>query len=145
MLNPSTADEFYNDPTVLRCENRAILEGYKSLIVTNVFAFRATEPKDMKAFYSKDLTEEYFKNFKHIEKIAEKSDKIICAWGNDGGYLKTSEKIRDILKEFQEKIFYLKMQVMLVYIYKFLFFIHLLNLKVYSGLKLLMNLILALI
>lgn len=49
MLNPSTADEDRNDPTVARCERRARAGGFGGLVVLNIFAFRATDPKVMKA------------------------------------------------------------------------------------------------
>ena len=49
MLNPSTADEVKNDPTVERCERRARMWGYGGSIVFNIFAFRATDPKNMRA------------------------------------------------------------------------------------------------
>lgn len=49
MLNPSTADEAMNDPTVERCERRAYAGGCGGLIVLNIFAFRATDPGEMKA------------------------------------------------------------------------------------------------
>lgn len=49
MLNPSTADEFRNDPTVARCETRARTMGFGTMLVANIFAFRATHPSDLKA------------------------------------------------------------------------------------------------
>lgn len=49
MLNPSTADETANDPTVERCERRAYAGGFAGLIVMNIFAICATDPDDMKA------------------------------------------------------------------------------------------------
>lgn len=49
MLNPSTADEDNNDPTVERCERRARRIGAGGLVVLNIFAFRATVPDVMKA------------------------------------------------------------------------------------------------
>src|SRR4051812_14962809 len=42
MLNPSTADETSDDPTVASCTRRARAWGYGGLVVTNLFAFRAT-------------------------------------------------------------------------------------------------------
>lgn len=48
MLNPSTATEEKNDPTVERCQRRALAGGYRGVQILNLFAFRATEPKDMK-------------------------------------------------------------------------------------------------
>ena len=38
MLNPSTATEVQNDPTVERCERRARTLGFGSFYVTNIFA-----------------------------------------------------------------------------------------------------------
>src|SRR3954469_17706712 len=49
MLNPSTADETVNDPTVARCARRARSWGYGGLVVTNLFAFRATDPSGLRA------------------------------------------------------------------------------------------------
>jgi hypothetical protein len=45
MLNPSTADHERNDATIERCERRAQSLGFGSLIVWNLFAFRATDPR----------------------------------------------------------------------------------------------------
>lgn len=47
-LNPSTADERTNDPTVERCMRRADQYGYDALLMLNLFAFRATDPRAMK-------------------------------------------------------------------------------------------------
>ena len=48
MLNPSTADEHRNDPTVARCETRARTMGFGGVMIANIFAFRATRPADLK-------------------------------------------------------------------------------------------------
>ena len=44
MLNPSTADENVLDPTLRRCESFARREGCTSMLVTNLFAWRSTDP-----------------------------------------------------------------------------------------------------
>ena len=49
MLNPSTADEVKLDPTCSRARDYAERWGYGALIVTNIFAFRNTNPNQMKA------------------------------------------------------------------------------------------------
>ena len=48
MLNPSTADERRNDPTIARCEARARRAGYGGFRVVNLFAFRATDPRELR-------------------------------------------------------------------------------------------------
>ena len=49
MLNPSTATEVQNDPTVARCERRARALGFGAFRVCNIFAWRDTDPRAMRA------------------------------------------------------------------------------------------------
>lgn len=48
-LNPSTADETEDDPTIRRCVGFAQSWGLGGLVMLNAFAFRATDPKVMMA------------------------------------------------------------------------------------------------
>ena len=43
-LNPSTADAQTDDPTLRRCMGFARQWGYGSLLLVNLFGFRATDP-----------------------------------------------------------------------------------------------------
>lgn len=47
MLNPSTADANIDDPTIRRCIRFAKDHGFGGIRVLNLYAFRATNPKDM--------------------------------------------------------------------------------------------------
>ena len=93
MLNPSTADENDNDPTVERCERRAHEMGYDGLVVTNIFALRSTDPRYM-------LRNEYpvgAENDAHVVRHATESAIVICAWGKDGGHRGRSSEIKKLL------------------------------------------------
>lgn len=46
-LNPSTADEEVNDMTITKCMGFAKRWGYGGIYMLNLFAFKATFPKDM--------------------------------------------------------------------------------------------------
>ncbi len=48
MLNPSTATEAANDPTIHRCETRARAMGAGGVRIANLFGFRATRPADLR-------------------------------------------------------------------------------------------------
>jgi hypothetical protein len=82
MLNPSTADEYQNDPTVEHCERRARKMGFAGLVVTNLFAFRATDPAVMLSAEEPVGPE----NDDWILEAAAGAEMVICAWGKDGGH-----------------------------------------------------------
>ena len=47
-LNPSTAEESNDDKTLRRCISFSKAWGYGGVCMANLFAFRATDPDDMK-------------------------------------------------------------------------------------------------
>ena len=89
-LNPSTADEIKNDPTVTRCINYAKSWNYGGMYMMNIFAFRTTYPIELK----KALEPIGKENNYWIEKISKNVDKCIGAWGNDGLFLNRSDYIK---------------------------------------------------
>ena len=96
MLNPSTADELKNDPTVERCERRARMWDYGGSVVFNIFAYRATDPKDMRAAADPVGPE----NNKWIRELAAMSNEVtvIGGWGEHGKHMDRGQAIRDIFK-----------------------------------------------
>lgn len=49
LLNPSTADALQDDPTIRRCIGFAKRWGFGGIVVVNLYAYRATKPRDMLA------------------------------------------------------------------------------------------------
>ncbi|TVS02703.1 MAG: DUF1643 domain-containing protein [Rhodobacteraceae bacterium] len=94
MLNPSTATEVQNDPTVERCERRARALGYGAFRVCNIFAWRATDPRAMRA--AADPVGPL--NDQAIAESAPWADRIICAWGTHGVHLNRGPAVERLLR-----------------------------------------------
>lgn len=78
MLNPSTADEELDDPTIRRCRTFALREDCDILEVVNLYAFRATNPADLRT--AKDPVGP--ENARHIREAALRANLVIAAWGD---------------------------------------------------------------
>ncbi len=94
MLNPSTATELQNDPTVERCERRARALGFGAFRVCNIFAWRDTDPKKMRA--AADPVGPG--NDAAITDSAAWADRIICAWGSHGAHLDRGAQVEALLR-----------------------------------------------
>lgn len=96
MLNPSTADETQNDPTVERCETRARMWKYGGVEIYNIFGFRATDPKNMKLQDDPVGPD----NDKWMAEFAVKSQQTlaIAGWGNHGGHNNRNHDVLKILR-----------------------------------------------
>jgi hypothetical protein len=70
MLNPSTANAFRNDPTVSRVMDRSMRLGYGAAVVLNLFALRATDPRQML----------------EADDPVGPSNREVCTWWAEGGY-----------------------------------------------------------
>ena len=78
MLNPSTADAEKDDPTIRRCKHFTRREGGEELIVVNMFAFRATDPKALRATGWPIVGSQ---NPLNIVGAVELSHVVVVAWG----------------------------------------------------------------
>lgn len=92
MLNPSTADGEQDDPTIRRCVGFAKRLGFDRLDVVNLFAWRATSPKDMLGI-GPDRDPVGVDNQRQIQRALDSAGLIICAWGTNGGHLSQDETV----------------------------------------------------
>jgi hypothetical protein len=79
MLNPSTADDQVDDPTITRCLARAVKGGYGRLDVVNLFALRASDP-DVLLTHADPLGPGSHAVTSVLEATGRAST-VICAWG----------------------------------------------------------------
>jgi len=103
MLNPSTATEVQNDPTVERCERRARVLGYGAFRVTNIFAWRDTDPKKMR----KAGDPVGPANDDAIRTAALWADAVLCAWGTHGAFLNRGAQVETLLRAIEKPLFHL--------------------------------------
>ncbi|MEL6102154.1 MAG: DUF1643 domain-containing protein [Pseudomonadota bacterium] len=95
MLNPSTATEVQNDPTVERCERRARALGFGSFAVTNIFAWRETDPRLMRKATDPVGPE----NDAAILERANWADTVIAAWGTHGAHQDRGPVVENLLRQ----------------------------------------------
>ncbi len=89
-INPSTAKPDDLDNTLKSVERIALGNGYDSFIMFNVYAQRATSPKDMEKECNYDLHQENMKAFEYILGLSENEPAVWAAWGtiiNERDYL----------------------------------------------------------
>lgn len=84
-VNPSTADEIVDDPTVRRCRGYAEAWECGGLVMLNLFAFRATDPRVMKAHPSPIGADNTIAHLK--SRLSECKGPHIAAWGRNGSHL----------------------------------------------------------
>lgn len=95
-LNPSTADASQDDPTIRRCVGFADDWGYGTLLMVNLFAFRATQPEVMMACDPVDPIGP--ENNEYLRDVMRRSGIVIAAWGTDGGYRRRDAAVKALLR-----------------------------------------------
>ena len=95
MLNPSTATEIINDPSVERCERRARALGFGALRVCNLFGWRSTDPHRLK------MVEDPIGigNDDAIIEGCRWAHMIICAWGTHGALNGRDINVKKLLRK----------------------------------------------
>lgn len=87
-LNPSTADETVNDPTIRRCIGYAKDWGYGGINMLNLFAYRSTDPKGLTKVEDPVGA---LNNF-YLESTA-RTGFVVAAWGTHGTLNNREEEV----------------------------------------------------
>lgn len=94
LLNPSTADAEFDDPTTRRCQAFARELGFGSITVVNLFALRATDPRDL--LRARDPVGPG--NDAAILGAAARAARIVAGWGNGGSHLGRDRQVLTFLR-----------------------------------------------
>jgi hypothetical protein len=92
-LNPSTADEENDDPTVRRCIAFAKSWGFDGLCMTNLFAYRSTDPVVMLAQDDPIGPD----NDRTLTDLGIAAGVVVAAWGVRGVHRGRGEAVRRML------------------------------------------------
>jgi hypothetical protein len=76
-LNPSTADGFTDDPTIRKCIGFCKRWEVSDLLMLNLFAYRATDPKALK----QTVEPRGPHNDSYLRRFTERADLVVCCWG----------------------------------------------------------------
>jgi hypothetical protein len=93
-LNPSTADAEIDDPTIRRCIGFAKDWGFDALCMVNLFAFRATNPKDMLTVADPIGPD----NDRSLRIACQNAKLIVAAWGNHGSLNGRSKEVQEDMR-----------------------------------------------
>lgn len=81
MLNPSTADATEDDPTLRRCMAFARSWGAGGVVLVNLFAFRATDPKALSVAHGSGVDVRGADRDEHLRRVFSVADTVVCGWG----------------------------------------------------------------
>lgn len=104
-LNPSRADETYNDPTIRRCINFAKAWGYGGMYFLNLYSYRTPEVKALKSYLKSPEAYLHLETVCHLENTIKFCDKVVCCWGS-WDFISLAEEMIDTLIKIENKIPY---------------------------------------
>ncbi|RWA55330.1 hypothetical protein AU476_07420 [Cupriavidus sp. UYMSc13B] len=109
MLNPSTADADIDDPTIRKCIGFAERNGCEAIEVVNLFAYRATDPRELAraGYLAGPLNLEYVT--RTANRTQDAAGIIVCAWGANARGLYQALDIRARLTTIGHELHALKL------------------------------------
>lgn len=101
LLNPSTADANQDDPTIRRCIGYAKAWGHMHVVIANIFAYRATDPRELYRVHKAGV-DPIGKNNDHvIAMLANTADELVCGWGAHGDFLGRGSQVKQIIARYR--------------------------------------------
>lgn len=98
-LNPSTANETDDDPTIRRVKRFAFDWGYGGVYMMNLFPLISTDPTILTEFYDALHEGEDIENMRHLLDTARKCKDIVFAWGNFKEAKRRAESVSGYFKQ----------------------------------------------
>lgn len=105
LLNPSTADESVNDPTVRRCLDYSKRWNFDALVILNLFAFREKNRAAMKT----ETDPVGPSNRLAFRKYIAPNQQVLCAWGTDGMHRRQDAQAKKWIEEEGGQLFILRL------------------------------------
>src|SRR3989442_12314353 len=93
LLNPSTADEQKNDPTIRRCMGFARTWQFGAVEVVNLFAYRATHARELLKVVDPVGKE----NNRFLMRAVERCSTVVVGWGARGTLLGRNREVLSLL------------------------------------------------
>ncbi len=93
-LNPSTADEVTLDQTLATVCRYSKKWGFSEVIMLNLFAFRATDPRNLKRAEDPIGPD----NDRHLLTEVSAAERVIACWGDHGRFSGRDEEVSDLLR-----------------------------------------------
>ncbi|HJL62333.1 MAG TPA: DUF1643 domain-containing protein [Pseudomonadales bacterium] len=97
MLNPSTADEVKDDPTIRRCMGFASSWKYARLEVINLYDFRATYPNELPDPSDLRIGP---RHDHYVNNAIKNADLVVCAWGGSR-YANAANHVKSMILKIQ--------------------------------------------
>jgi hypothetical protein len=98
LLNPSIADATVTDPTLRRCMAFARAWGFGRVVLVNLFAYRATDPKAMLAALKSGVDIIGSENDAHVIEAVRSADRVVLGWGANAARRPLRSRAADVVR-----------------------------------------------
>lgn len=109
MLNPSTATHLKLDNTLRRCKVFAVDWALGGFEVVNLFAWRATDPEDMKGAEDPIGPANDAIVLERAQEVTKAGGLIVAGWGRHGSFRSRGLDMRAKLRQLNIKLHYLRL------------------------------------